>query len=53
MDIQQVKGLKNMVLGGEGLFTTDLTGPGKLWLQTMPSSGVASAIQPFLTFGKK
>lgn len=53
MDIQQVKGLKNMVLGGEGLFNTVLTGPGKIWLQTMPISGVAVAIQPFLTFGKK
>ena len=53
MDIQQVKGLKNMVLGGEGLFNTVLTGPGKIWLQTMPTSGVAAAIQPFLTFGKK
>ena len=53
LDIQQVKGLKNMVLGGEGLFNTVLTGPGKIWLQTMPISGVAAAIQPFLTFGKK
>ena len=53
MDIQQVKGLKNMVLGGEGLFNTVLTGPGKIWLQTMPISGMAAAIQPFLTFGKK
>ena len=53
MDIQQVKGLKNMVLGGEGLFNTVLTGPGKIWLQTMPISGVAAAIQQFLTFGKK
>lgn len=53
MNIQQVKGLKNMVLGGEGLFNTVLTGPGKIWLQTMPISGVAAAIQPFLTFGKK
>ena len=53
MDIQQVKGLKNMVLGGEGLFNTVLTGPGKIWLQTMPISGVAAAIQPFLTFSKK
>lgn len=53
IDIQQVKGLKNMVLGGEGLFNTVLTGPGKIWLQTMPISGVAAAIQPFLTFGKK
>ena len=53
MDIQQVKGLKNKLLGGEGFFNPLLTGPGKVWLQTMPISGVAAAIQPFLTFGKK
>ena len=48
IDIQQVKGLKNKFLGGEGFFNTVLTGPGKIWLQTMPISGVASAIQPFM-----
>ena len=32
MDIQQVPGLKNKFLGGEGLFNTLLTGPGKVWL---------------------
>lgn len=36
MDIRQVPGLKNKLLGGEGLFNTLLTGPGKVWLQTMP-----------------
>ena len=51
MDIQQVKGLKNMVLGGEGLFNTVLTGPGKIWLQTMPISGVASALIPYIPTG--
>lgn len=48
IDIQQVKGIKNKLLGGEGFFNTVLTGPGKIWLQTMPISGVASAIQPFI-----
>ena len=48
MDIQQVQGLKNMVFGGEGLFSTVLTGPGKIWLQTMPISSVAMAILPFI-----
>lgn len=48
MDIQQVQGLKNMVFGGEGLFNTVLTGPGKIWLQTMPISSVAMAILPFI-----
>lgn len=51
IDIQQVKGLKNKLLGGEGFFNTVLTGPGKIWLQTMPISGVASAIQPFIVTG--
>ena len=48
MDIQQVPGLKNMFLGGEGVFNTLLTGPGKVWLQTMPISNVAMAIRPFI-----
>lgn len=51
IDIQQVKGLKNKFLGGEGFFNTVLTGPGKIWLQTMPISGVANAIQPFIVTG--
>ena len=48
MDIVQVKGLKNKLLGGEGIFNTVLTGPGRIWLQTMPLSAIASAIQPFI-----
>lgn len=51
MDIQQVPGLKNKFLGGEGLFNTLLTGPGKVWLQTMPISSVASSIRPFIPTG--
>lgn len=51
IDIQQVKGIKNKLLGGEGFFNTVLTGPGKIWLQTMPISGVAAAIQPFIVTG--
>ena len=48
IDIRQVAGLKNKMLGGEGFFNTVLSGPGKIWLQTMPISGVADAIKPFL-----
>lgn len=48
LDIQQVKGIKNKLLGAEGFFHTVLTGPGKIWLQTMPISGLAGAIAPFL-----
>ena len=51
MDIQQVKGLKNKLLGGEGFFNTVLTGPGRIWLQTMPLANVAMAIRPFIPTG--
>ena len=51
MDIRQVPGLKNKLLGGEGLFNTLLTGPGKVWLQTMPISGVAAALRPYFPTG--
>ena len=44
MDIQTVKGVGNVLFGGEGLFNTVVTGPGKIYLQTMPISNVASAI---------
>lgn len=51
MDIRQVPGLKNKFLGGEGLFNTLLTGPGKIWLQTMPISGVAASLIPYMPTG--
>lgn len=47
-DIERVKGAKNMLFGGEGLFFTKLTGPGKVWIQTMPVSKLADAIIPYL-----
>ena len=47
LDIQAVKGIKNMVFGGEGVFNTIITGPGRIWLQTMPISNVAGALRPF------
>ena len=51
MEIQQVPGMKNKLLGGEGLFNTLLTGPGRVWLQTMPISSVAASIRPSLPTG--
>lgn len=48
MDITMVKGIKNMFFGGEGLFLADLSGPGEVWLQTMPVQNVARSIIPFL-----
>ena len=53
MDIQMVKGVKNVLFGGEGLFNTVVTGPGRVYLQTMPISGVASALAPFFNTGSK
>ncbi|MBR2522634.1 MAG: TIGR00266 family protein [Coriobacteriales bacterium] len=51
IDIQQVAGLKNKLIGGEGLFNTVLTGPGRIWLQTMPISGLASTISAYIPTG--
>ena len=44
MDIETVKGMKNILLGGEGLFLTTLTGPGKVYLQTMPVSNLVGMV---------
>lgn len=52
IDIQNVPGVKNMVFGGEGVFNTVITGPGRIYLQTMPISSVAGAIRPFIPTGK-
>ena len=49
MDVQTVKGVKNMLFGGEGLFNTVVTGPGEVVLQTMPVPKLAGAIQPYIT----
>lgn len=47
MDVEAVKGAKNMLLGGEGVFNTVVRGPGKVILQTMPISKVAELLAPF------
>ena len=44
IDVQSVKGVKNVLFGGEGLFNTVLTGPGKVTLQSMPISAFAGTI---------
>ncbi len=51
IDIRSVPGLKNKFLGGEGFFNTVITGPGRVWLQTMPLPNVAGALRPFLPSG--
>lgn len=44
LDIETVKGMKNILFGGEGLFVTTLKGPGTVYLQTMPVSKLASLL---------
>ena len=53
MDVQTVSGAKNILFGGEGLFNTVLTGPGRIWLQTMPIYSVAGAIRPYIPTSSK
>ncbi|HIT58472.1 MAG TPA: TIGR00266 family protein [Candidatus Faeciplasma pullistercoris] len=48
IDIQTVKGVKNLLFGGEGLFNTVVTGPGSVTLQSMPVSAVAAALIPHM-----
>ncbi len=48
MDVEAIKGVGNILAGGEGLFNTKVTGPGKIWLQTMPTIALAGAIRPYI-----
>ena len=48
MDIEMVQGAKNIFLGGEGLFHTRITGPGKVYIQSMPVINTAQALTPYL-----
>ena len=50
---EMVKGFKNILFGGEGLFLTTLTGPGRVFLQTMTAPSLAGRLTPFLPFAKK
>lgn len=47
-ELDRVKGVKNIFFGNEGLFLAKLTGPGKVWLQTMPLPNLAAALAPYL-----
>ena len=48
LDIQKVPGVKNALFGGEGLFNTIVTGPGRVWLQTMSISSFAGLLSGYL-----
>ncbi len=47
-DVTMVKGFRNILLGGEGLFLASVRGPGKVWLQTMPMSKLAQKVAQFM-----
>lgn len=47
-DVEMMRGFKNILFGGEGLFLATLRGPGRVWLQTMPLVNVAKKIAEYL-----
>ena len=48
IDVKTIKGIKNIFLGGEGIFNTVITGPGKVVVQTMPIARLSNSIAPYL-----
>ncbi len=48
LETVRIKGAKNVLLGGEGLFNTVVSGPGHVWVQTMPIPQVAGVIAPYI-----
>ncbi len=53
MEVRAVPGVKNALFGGEGLFNTVVTGPGRVYLQTMPASALAAALKRYLPTSSK
>lgn len=47
-DVTMLRGVRNVLFGGDGLFLAALTGPGKVWLQSLPLSNLAHALSPYL-----
>jgi uncharacterized protein (TIGR00266 family) len=52
-DIQFVGGIKNTLFGGEGVFFATLQGPGKVWIQSLPISRLASRIVAYSGMGRR
>ena len=46
--ITRITGVRNMLFGGDGIFLAALTGPGKVWLQSLPLANLAHALSPYL-----
>jgi uncharacterized protein (AIM24 family) len=47
-DVEMVRGFRNILFGGEGLFLSTLRGPGRVWLQTMPAMNLANKLAQYL-----
>jgi len=47
-EITRIAGIKNMLFGGDGIFLAALTGPGRIWLQSLPLANLAHALIPYL-----
>lgn len=52
-DIEFVRGIKNFMFGGEGLFFARMQGPGKVWIQSLPISRLAGRIMQYGTYNRK
>ena len=52
MEIETVKGIGNKLFGGEGFFNTKVTGPGRVWLQTMPVSNLSRMLAEYIPTAK-
>ncbi len=50
--ITRIPGLRNMIFGGDGIFLAALTGPGRVWLQTLPISRLAHQLQEYMPSGR-
>jgi uncharacterized protein (TIGR00266 family) len=51
-DITTLPGIRNILFGGDGLFLAALTGPGRVWLQSLPLANLAHALAPYLPSGR-
>ncbi len=50
--ITRIQGIRNLFFGGDGIFLATLTGPGRVWLQTLPLVNLAHALQPYMPSGR-
>jgi len=51
--ITTVPGIKNMIFGGDGIFLASLTGPGRVWLQTLPIAKLAHELMEYMPIESK